>query len=363
MPVALKYSLKILPNATGQAPPSNNEETITVDMMKVAYPSIQDKNQCKGIIVFKPIIDWLEIGCSVKPKHEKEIAEIFTSDGMLAKEDFFSFGPFDQKPKVHKAKSKGYKRSIYWINGGKLARQVLINYVPIGKKDFIKIVLQPSRLTTADMKAFQDFWDSTFINHPYLKLDQIYARPKAIKRLDVAVDMLNVSVTSIVPRFVIEPKAKKKKSIVAYCDMTGRKETVYLLKVADEPARDKIYNKRQEILDNGGKYSFGALPMTRWERTVKTELPVNGLAMIKNHAADLDFQAFDFRALKGKSHSHGLFVNYALVRSAQKAAEPLPPAAATKYTHFFTSNLIAFWRPEAIWNSWPSELKRLNLCT
>lgn len=384
MPVIIKEKITLAINATSQTPPSNKEEQTKIDISKICYLPYNDIHKYKNnIIICRPAIDWLEVGCAVPEEDRVEIV-----DGLNAfinnNSDFKLFPPKQDK------RAFGYTRSFYWLNEGKLTTQVLIAFIPYGhtkenkykkpsgktkeidgkekevesgERDFIKIILQPSGLTTNDMAAFEGFWGVITQNYPHLSLHSIYARPDAIKRLDICVDMLNVHVSSLVVKIdpkILEKYPKKKKQL-AYLNKTGRLETKYLPHNPKDIAREYVYDKRKELLDNGHDFPYGALPLTRFEKRVATEKSVHGLVDLKNHMEAFEIKAFNFRALKGKNHSYALFVNYALLRTVEKAADLIPEKHRKKYMDFFNNNLIELWDTQKLWDKWPDELKRLRL--
>ena len=356
------FTITLPKNATGLTPPSNKGEKLKVDLKKICYPSIlKNKNTYKGIIILNPIIDGFDFGSPVLPKDEKAIKRGLNSIVYKDLEDFKSLSPVDKK-KVKQA--RGYKYSFYWLNGGKLTDQILLNYVPFKQqKHFIKVVMQPSRLTQADMEAFRAFWDSTFTAHPYLKLDNLFQVPKAITRLHVAVDMLNAHVGSFVVTAFAKKKtgaSTKKTTQVTYQNPTGRPETIYLPHDPDSSATEYLYDKKKDMEKKGKAYPYGEFPMSRFEMRLKPELAVYKLHKLKNHFKTFNLEVFDHRALKGQSHTHTLFTHLALVRTLEKVTPLVPEKLRKKYMAFFTDNLIPVWRPDDLQKGLIRDLERLG---
>ena len=167
--------------------------------------------------------------------------------------------------------------------------------------------------------------------------------------------------------FVVTAFAKKKTGAstkktkqVTHQNAMGRKQTVYLPHDPSGSATEYLYDKKKDMEDKKKPYPYGEFPMTRFEMRVKPELAVCDLGKLKNHFKAFNLEVFDHRALKGKSKTHALFAQFALVRPLKKAALLVPEKQRQQYIDFFTSSLIPVWKPEDIQNGLMTDLQRLG---
>lgn len=365
MPVKISNKIKLIRNATGHTPPANKgeKEKIKIDIGKICYPPLSKIDQYKNILIFNPVIDWLEIAPPVAEGDKREIRKGLNT--IMYKTDDPNTKPLSPVEKKQFKEIWNYKHGFLWKNGKAAVSSVVVGYEPKGNQSgFIKVTLQPSRMTSKDMQEFETFWDTTFSGHPYLKLKNIYQMGDVIKRLDIAVDMLNVHAGSIVAK-ALPKKAKgastKKTKQVLYQNSTGRKETHYLPHDPKGSAPEYYYDKKQDMEDKGVAYPYGGLPMTRFEiRLKKPEKPVSKLHGLKNHFKDFDIRAFDYCSLLEKPYTYALFANYALARTMDKAAVLVPHPHKQKHIGFFEKNLINLWQPDLLREGLRKELKRIG---
>lgn len=365
MAVTITKKLPLPQNALDHTPSTNKGEVIDIKLSDVCYPSIlniKDIYDTANVIVLKPRLDWLEFTCPVDKKHETEIEKGLNSLAYADTEDFVSLSPIAQKKANQAKKGTGYKRRFYWLNGQKLTDQIMVAYAPKDtKKAFIKIILQPSGLSAKDIAAFRQFWDALAINHPYLKLDNVFAQTGTIKRMDIATDILNVTVSNLYIQRLSATKSTKKQVMHVYKDLTGYVETIYLSHTVKTPAKDYVYDKKLQLESDEQDYPYGSIPMARFERRVETEKAINNLGTIKNYFSDYSVKFFDHNTLEKKAYKYKLFANYALARTPEKALELIPE----KHQHFFEKafqeGLNDIWQPELLHKGLLQDFVRLGL--
>src|SRR5690606_30686723 len=130
--------------------------------------------------------------------HKKEMKRSLGSLTHAGIEDFNSLSYTSKKEANQAKKGTGYESRFYWLNGQKLTDQIMVSYGTTGpQKAFMKIILQRCGLSGKDIAGFRQFWDAVMINYPYLRLDNIFAQTGTIKRMDIATDILNVTVSNL----------------------------------------------------------------------------------------------------------------------------------------------------------------------
>lgn len=253
--MSVKYGFKVPINATGHLPPPNKEEQVVIAIDKLAYPSpIFNKHQYKGVFVLRPIIDRLEIGSSVPKDDYEALLKAYKSYGYPATDEWKLLG---HEAKKSLSKKLGFVQHAFeWSPDGKWNGSVLVTMRSNQNQGYVKIIFAASLLSAKDMLAFRDFWNLFLQHHDHLglKLHQLYSKKNAIRRLDIAVDVLNAHVGAFFPRLsssVSSSSIKKKTKMAVYQNPSGRKQTIYLPYSPKSTMNDYLYDKKQELSEKG----------------------------------------------------------------------------------------------------------------
>ena len=291
-----------------------------------------------GIIVLKPIIDRLSF--TVSPSKE-----FFSCYGATAEvEEFKKYVSGD----LFNRASTGYE-GLALISGVTFNKPPYRHYnlnlrLTVGegasvfiqaspksaKYAFLRFDYNPSRFNDqglAKFRAFvEDIFEASGVHIPY---DEVLAWAD-ISRLDIAVDILGArpSDMEIMVMTKAGPIPQKSQS---FASKTGRMETIYPKLKKDGSNREYVYDKRQELIDNGHEPLYGEFLHSRFEcRIQKTKL--NKLLKVHNRCDKVSIRVLDYKKFFKLHHTYKLFIRYALARrSVQKALDVVPSQLRPKY--------------------------------
>lgn len=180
-----------------------------------------------------------------------------------------------------------------------------------------------------------------------------------ITRLDVAVDLVGISLTDL----LVSAKSGGKQHW--YLSATGKPETGYLgIGKSDKNAKWKTYNKRQQVKDTVktlAEPAYGGLSHTRVEYTYTPMKSFLHLGKLENRFTEFSV-AYPMAPKGVKSHQWAFFID-SCSRRGEKAASALLPEGTlrSRYEKALVSAHASFWRPEKIWEAWPEALVNCGL--
>ncbi len=337
---------------------------------------IVDQYNYKGakLVILRPVIDKLifEYGFKDCGNHKRDIQATVLANAITAYE--IKAIPFTLATKANVGAqrlyylSKAYEHNFvltYKPTGAKIIIQLKANKTGA---PFMRCDLNPARLGAGGMTFFREFLKVMLCNdYKELSFETIAKTVKAVKRIDIAVDMLGVDASDLEGRYVYKDKQLKKKPIQ---NTTGRVETMYFKMPENDKNQAYWYNKRQAFKDNakhpikGGQSSpYGQALYTRFEyRVEETDKPIANLHSFLNHLSKVHFRAIDYSKITGKDYTHVLFLRYALTRTRDKALEMIPPDLHAEYAASYDKAIVKIWKPKKIWEKgWLTELAYLGL--
>lgn len=283
--------------------PYNKGGTIT----QIETDRIISRYSYKGanLVILRPIIDKLVFDYKLQDvgKNRKAI-EATIDENILkliaVKSEQFSFRKttLDNVGLANHTLHKTYK-SNFLLRYKPTGAKVIIQIKPKQQGGYIRFVLNPSRLGPKGILFLDAFIGLLTANDfKEISFKTIAALPKAIKRIDIAVDMLGVDASDLEGRYVYKQKKLKGHS---FQNETGRKESQYFLMSEHDKNQAYWYNKRKEIKDKtddptsaGVQPLYGKALITRFEyRINETDKPISNLKSLTNHLTKFKFRAVD----------------------------------------------------------------------
>jgi len=333
MAVKIKLKLKKQVNAASDKNPphgknsSNKVINIAVGLSRIAmsYPEHR-------VHILKPIIDRLVLrydpikGWSDKKKKNFETCVYSYVDEYEKAGDWgYEYVPNEEQNK-NEGLYRAYKRNV-WLKHEPTGENILVQTDP--KKagtPFFRFDFNPSKLGAKGVIFFKKEMSHLFGGTDYdLGYKDILNDPKAIYRVDIAVDMLGVDVSDL--ELVYHPHGSQKKQVkaVEYGSEVGRTETIYPNALLSGSNKTYVYNKKAAAKDKGKDPMFEEALHSRFEhRYTKWNKPMQHLLNItpgKNPLKKVDIRWIDYKAIERKSHAHVLFLQYAKSRGLDKALE------------------------------------------
>jgi hypothetical protein len=328
------------------------------------------------LVILRPVIDKLafEYNFSDCGSHKREIREaVLKNAGKLHDKQGI---PFSAATKGNVGGRRLHFLQKYYMHN------FVLHYEATGAKVIIQLEakkkgaaymrcdLNPARLGAAGMAFFRDFLKLMLSNElKDLTFETVGRRAKAIKRIDIAVDLLGVDASDLEGDYIDKDKKLKKHPVQ---NPTGRVETMYFKMPENDKNSASWYNKRQELKDNakdpmhGGLQSpYGHALYTRFEyRIQETDKPIANLKSLFNHLKKVRFRAIDYSRIDGMDYTHALFLRYALTRTRDKALAMIPDDLQAEYAASYDKAIVDIWKPEKIWEKgWHKELLHLGLTT
>lgn len=171
-----------------------------------------------------------------------------------------------------------------------------------------------------------------------------------VTRLDVAVDISNVSVEDLIVT---------KKGVRKYCcfGKNGFTETSYL--GAPKKSQATVYDKAKELAAKHKQPP--AYPLTRIEMRLCPNVPLKDLVGLKNPL--LKVAAYDLATseLPLSKAQKAWFGDSCRIRGINGAIEQLPADERPAYLKALKGASSSWWKPEEIWTSWPTLVAALGL--
>lgn len=264
--------------------------------------------------------------------------------------------------------NKHYHHSFVLIHKPTGAKTIVQLHAKKAGIPFMRCELNPARLGADGMTFFRHFLNLMLYNdHKTITFDTIAARPKSIKRIDIAIDLLGVDASDLEGSYIYKSKELKHEVVKNH---TGRLESQYFKMPENDKNQAYWYNKRQQLKDTAKdaiegsqSYPYGAALHTRFEyRINETDKPIANLKSLANHLKKVRFRAADYTELANKDFTHALFLRYALSRTRSKALEMIPTELQAQYAATYDKAIVDIWKPEQIWkNGWHAELISLGL--
>lgn len=337
--------------------------TLTIDANRVAY---SDKDM--GIVVLKPIIDRICFGFfptqEFVNEHDPSIdIEEYTDSIKKA-----LFG--DAKAKdmnLSLAKNVNFMKSP-WVN-----YNVNLHFQPPGCSEpaliqispkkpgwaYIKIDMNPSKMTPAGMTAFRGWIENTLMMPTAKVTYEKFLIWSRITRVDVAVEILGQRPNDLTIKPVKAGKPIRHPGSLYYSD-TSRIETIYPKVSPGKKSTEYVYDKRENELKKGKVPEFGEFLHTRVEcRIGKTKF--FKLAGLKNRCARLQISGLHYQKFYKKKYNYQVFIRLAIALSLTRALKLIPDKFKNEHTKAFSETNVNIWKPGELWKLWPKALANSGL--
>jgi hypothetical protein len=186
-----------------------------------------------------------------------------------------------------------------------------------------------------------------------------------VRRYDVAVDMLNVSMQDL----IYESSLKGK--FMEFYGQDKTLESAYLGKEKKKDGAGKLkygplylYDKKQQIddTDQSPKYG-GTADYVRIECRAAPGTALKTVAASKKqkHLSALKLYCLSTVKSPGKPYIWNLFEDSCRHRGIAGALELIPESQRQKYLDRLNESGKEIWRPQELWKYWPDHLKSLGL--
>ncbi|MCB9978289.1 MAG: hypothetical protein H6862_01615 [Rhodospirillales bacterium] len=340
-------------------------ETISIPANRIAikYPDI-------GIVILRPAIDRLSFGFAPDQKlldkykspydldeYKAYIYKSLAGDGFHTGSTGLSYiaeGNFKKPP-----------LSLYNVNLSfkpcPNSEPVLIQVGPKkGGYDFMRFDMNPNRITPKGMKNFWELMETATVMPGFTVSHEDFLIWSRIHKGEICVDILGLrpAEAEITPRKYGGPH--KAKSHIYKSATSGRIETIYPKAAMFKSSTERLYDKRQERIDQGHQPLYGDILHTRYE-SVFSKTTFFQLAGIKNRCNRVAIRALDYTKLPKMNFVHHLFIRHALARTLDKALEIIPDDLKAEYIACYADTMVKIWDSKAIWSFWPDTLKSSGL--
>lgn len=262
-----------------------------------------------------------------------------------------------------------------------ITRKISIQLFPKNKYyPFFRCECNPSKMGPGGLKFLKEIIAKLFKNPDHLiDWDTLAHRKKAIKRIDIAVDILGVAACDVEGTYLKKPNTKRH----VYLGNDGLVETSYFILSKHNDAEAYLYDKNKEENEDKDAEdedniemdspSFGTpdnlFPVlrTRFEyRVRKTERPIADLGKLTNHLKKFNFRAMDDYLVKNPqsdmNFTDAIFMRFALMSNKKTATDMVPEHLRADYCKMYEDAMVGFWNPEKIWaEGWKEELKFLGI--
>lgn len=224
-----------------------------------------------------------------------------------------------------------------------------------GQLAFLRFELNPERISRAAMASLAEVL--YIASGGQITVSQLRANAN-ITRLDVAVDILNLSINQL----LIGNRAGKKS--FAYFGTDSRLESHYSDKSTSPrvPAKVIVYNKTQGQIDKGIGVKFPHLLHTRVEvKVTGTQKTLGDLWSLSNPLRRAKVFLPDPVVLPVDRHAWEHFLDSCRFRGVKAALDLVPQKLRKKYEQALLPGPKPLWRPDELWAMWPKSIARYPL--
>jgi hypothetical protein len=332
--------------------PSSNKTGI-VDLAEVAY-LLKEANAA----ILKPKIDKISVTYDLRHlahlTHEEK-NQIHAS----IEQNLWDFVKDEDTPYSPAKKGKApfrYRTNVVWTNPSGDG-SVLIQAKPTKVKPpqrFFRLEFNPSILQHSGLDEFSTHWHA--LCHGDSDLKDI-AEAGIVTRLDIAVDILGVTISDMIIR------AEQPAKTHLYFSELGVVETLYVVHKAKKPSPVSAYNKRKQLEASKADEKYGGVPYTRIEIRYALQRPITKLGKLKNRFADLSVATPRVhRPENVPNHLWGWFLDSVRHRGVDAACSIAPdPEMGGSLRQGLEKAHAAFWNPKQIWQHWPESLTKSGL--
>lgn len=321
--------------------PSNKTEKYGVQLSALSYEYKNNKGYKVSILY--PVIDKLSVTIPVDPEDRKAIDEILM-DIHKNEEDFSSVSD----------KKKRYKINTEWTDK-KTGQKVLIQCQPVHAVNYLRFELNPAKLGPEGMSRFKQMFENSITvgNYPYSRV----LKEGHIRRMDIAVDMINVA-----PHELIISGKGTGKSIKFLGKDSNELETVYLDKPQTKSSNKMVYNKLQEQIDKGNEPSYNEVLHTRAEYNHEGA-PFGNIPNIQNPFKKITVINPVFVPEGGDDFVWHLFLNSCRLKGIEASLSLLPTQLRGQYRKALEKATEDTWQPEKLWEKWEDYLIKSKVLT
>ena len=362
-PISIKSALKC---NTINSPfnKGGNPETVKIDSNRIAY-----RYPDAGIAVLKPVIDRLKFGFYPKAdffiqqgisETPESISKYLTTS--LAS-DVFTGGDFNlswfKTGKGSKSAFSLYKIDL-WLKPSAGSAPIRIQAAPkkVGYA-LLRVDMNPCHMDEEGFSCLWDFVGQCFTLPGGSVSKDSFLSACRISSAEVSVDILGLRPNESEIKRVVGGLPKKGKSHT-YKSHSGRTETIYPSAKAGKQNNEYLYDKRQELIDQGKMPVFGDVLHTRFEARIVDTTPLL-LAKAHNRCDRYTIRTLCPQKFAHLSITEKLYVRLAVQRNPEKAAYDVPETDHAKYQALFEETMMNVWQPKTLWKSWPKLVHDVGL--
>lgn len=364
-------SLKINSKSDKNPPHGKNPSNKGINL-KLSEDLIAKSYNQHNICILKPIIDKLVLRYDLPAVWDQKHKDQFKTFVYSYLNDHGKAGDWDYEyvPSSELQKNNGryaaYKRNL-WLKHSPSGENILVQTDP--KKagtPFFRFDFNPSRLGAKGVIFFKKELDFLFCKQEFgISYSDILSSPKAVYRLDIAVDILGVDISDLEIEY--SPHGNQIQSVkpMQYLSETGRTQTTYPNALLNGDNKTYLYNKKHEQADKGEPPLYEDALHTRFEHRYKEwNRPISHLSKIGLGTTPLkkvNIRWIDYKAIQNEPYDHVLFLQYARQRGLKKALEVIPEHNQMAYISSHKKAMTPIWYPEEIWAYWPSCVETYGL--